>query len=64
MKIIKKPWGHELWIAVNVSGHYCFNSNEYKEIVNNIDNQEFKNTLTKKITSLLNDYRIFDHGKI
>jgi len=50
--------------AVDISGHYCFNSNEYKEIVNNIDNKEFKNTLTKKITSLLNDYRVFDHGKI
>ena len=50
--------------AVDVSGHYCFNSNEYKEIVNNIDNQEFNNTLTKKITSLINDYRVFDHGKI
>jgi hypothetical protein len=50
--------------AVDVSGHYCFNSNEYKEIVNNIDKQEFNNVLTKKITSLLNDYRVFDHGKI
>jgi hypothetical protein len=50
--------------AVDVSGHYCFNSNEYKEIVNNIDKQEFNNALTKKITSLLNDYRVFDHGKV
>ena len=50
--------------AVDASGHYCFNSNEYNEIVNKIDNQEFNNTLTKKITSLLNDYRVFDHGKI
>ena len=50
--------------AVDVSGHYCFNSNEYKEIINNIDDQEFKTTLAKRITSLLNDYRVFDHGKI
>jgi hypothetical protein len=50
--------------AVDVSGHYCFNSNEYKEIIDSIDDQEFKNTLTKRITSLLDDYRVFDHGKI
>ena len=51
-------------LAVDVSGHYCFNSNEYRKIMNNINVQQFKDTLTEKITSLLSDYKVFDYGQV
>lgn len=46
-------------IAVSVSGHYCFNSNEYKDIISNIDYNEFKNELSTRITALVEFYKTF-----
>jgi hypothetical protein len=51
----------DLDIAVSVSGHYCFNSNEYRDIIAAIDAKKFKSALAKKITDLLDQYKTFDH---
>jgi fructose/tagatose bisphosphate aldolase len=48
-------------IAVNVSGHYLFNSQTYKDIIAGIDYDKFKSQLEKKITELLDHYKTFDH---
>lgn len=48
-------------IAVNVSGHYLFNSQTYKDIIASIDYDKFKSQLTQKITKLLDHYKTFDH---
>ena len=49
-------------IAVSVSGHYCFNSDEYRDIILSIDSDRFKSALEKKITELLDHYKTFDHA--
>jgi len=51
----------DLDIAVSVSGHYCFNSNEYRDILAAIDAEKFKSALAKKITDLSDHYKTFDH---
>lgn len=48
-------------IAVSVSGHYCFNSEEYRDIIASIDYDKFKSNLEIKITTLLDHYKTFDH---
>lgn len=48
-------------VAVNVSGHYLFNSQTYKDIIADIDYEEFKLQLTQKITELVDHYKTFDH---
>ena len=48
-------------VAVNVSGHYLFDSQTYKDIIASIDYDKFKLDLTKKITDLLDHYKTFDH---
>lgn len=48
-------------IAVSVSGHYCFNSEEYRDIIAAIDAKKFNSELEKTITSLLEHYKTFDH---
>ena len=48
-------------IAVNVSGHYLFSSQTYKDIIASIDYDKFKSQLEKKITELLDHYKTFDH---
>jgi hypothetical protein len=47
-------------IAVSVSGHYCFNSDEYKNIIAAIDYTLFKMKLKEKIDNLLDHYKSFD----
>lgn len=47
-------------LAVSVSGHYCFNSNEYRDIMAAIDQTQFNNELTDRIGKLLDFYKIFD----
>ena len=44
-------------IAVSVSGHYCFNSNEYKDIIAVIDYEEFKHILNDNIFQILDLYK-------
>ncbi len=51
----------DLDIAVSVSGHYCFNSDEYRDIITAIDANKFNSELEKTITSLLDLYKTFDH---
>ena len=48
-------------IAVSVSGHYCFNSDEYREIIASIDVNRFNASLNKKIEDLLDHYKTFDY---
>ena len=48
-------------VAVNVSGHYLFNSQTYKDIIAGIDYDKFKSQLEKQITELLDHYKTFDH---
>jgi len=48
-------------IAVNVSGHYLFNSQTYKDIIAGIDYDKFKSQLAKQITELLDHYKTFDY---
>jgi hypothetical protein len=48
-------------IAVSVSGHYCFNSQEYKDVLAAIDYEAFKDTLQSKMVELLDFYQTFDH---
>lgn len=46
--------------AVSVSGHYCFNSNQYRDIIASIDEEAFKRALTNNITNLLDFYKKID----
>ena len=48
-------------IAVSVSGHYCFNSQQYADIVSAIDAAEFTAQLEKSLVELLDHYKTFDH---
>ena len=48
-------------LATLVSGHYCFNSNEYANIINNIDADQFKHELKLAVVNLINFYRTFDN---
>jgi len=47
--------------AVSVSGHYCFNSDEYRNIISNLDVDRFNLVLEEHIESLLYHYKTFDH---
>lgn len=47
--------------AVSLSGHYCYNSDEYKNIMENLDPDQFKLILSKYITALIEHYKSFDH---
>lgn len=47
-------------IAVSVSGHYCFNSEPYRNIISAIDADLFNSELEKSLTELLNHYKTFD----
>ena len=47
-------------VAVSVSGHYCFNSDEYREILASIDVNQFKIVLGIDIANLLDRYKTFD----
>lgn len=47
--------------AVSVSGHYCFNSDEYRAIIKGIDEAVFKTVLTNKINNLLDFYKKIDN---
>ena len=49
--------------AVSVSGHYHFNSNEYKDIIANIDEVAFKRALQNNITNLLDFYKNIDNDE-
>jgi D-tagatose-1,6-bisphosphate aldolase subunit GatZ/KbaZ len=48
-------------LATSVSGHYCFNSPEYLDIIRAIDAAEFLRLLEQRITELLKFYKTFDH---
>jgi len=48
-------------LATVVSGHYCFNSIEYTNILNNIDADQYKQELNIEINNLINFYRTFDN---
>jgi len=47
-------------VAVSVSGHYCYNSDEYKAILSAIDKNAFNAELKNRIDNLLNSYKVFD----
>ena len=55
-----EPGVVDLDIAVSVSGHYCFNSQEYYDIIDAIDHDEFREVLAKRLTDLLEHYQEFD----
>jgi len=48
-------------LAVSVSGHYCFNTPEYRAIIAAIDATEFRRQLEQRITELVKFYKTFDH---
>lgn len=48
-------------IAVSISGHYCYNSDEYRNIMANLDVDRFKLILGEHISALLYHYKTFDH---
>jgi len=48
-------------VAVNVSGHYLFSSQTYKDIIASIDYDKFKSKLEQRIKELLDLYKTFDH---
>lgn len=52
--------GEDRNIAVSVSGHYCFSSKEYNDIITAIDLEKFNLELKNKIESMLSLYRTFD----
>lgn len=63
----KKHWqrwvndnGADKDLAVSVSGHYCFNSTEYVDIIASIDSSKFITELTSRINTLLEFYKTFD----
>ena len=45
--------------ATKLSGHYCYGSQEYNDIIRNIDYAEFKNHLCDKMQDLLKHYKFF-----
>jgi D-tagatose-1,6-bisphosphate aldolase subunit GatZ/KbaZ len=47
-------------IAVSVSGHYCYKSYEYKDIIEEIDYEKFKEELSIRINNLIELYKKFD----
>lgn len=47
-------------LAVSVSGHYCFNSEEYRNIIAAIDADKFIIELKTRINQLLDFYKTFD----
>lgn len=44
-------------IAVSVSGHYCFNSHECRDIISAIDYNAFKDELSTRIVNLVEFYK-------
>ena len=48
-------------LAVSVSGHYCFNSDEYRNVLASIDIVKFIGELIVRINNLLEHYKEFDH---
>lgn len=48
-------------LATSVSGHYCFDTPEYRDIIAAIDSAEFLRQLEQRITELLKFYKTFDH---
>lgn len=48
--------------ATILSGHYCFNSKIYKNIIANIDYDNFLYKLDKEIASVLDHYTLFING--
>lgn len=46
--------------AVAVSGHYCFNSKEYSDIMSAINYEKFVDELKARINGVINDYKIID----
>lgn len=48
--------------AVSVSGHYCFNSDEYVKIIQDIDYDLFKQKLKVQIDDLIDHYKTFDQS--
>ena len=53
-------------IAVLAAGHYHFNSEEYRAIMESIDPVKFRAALTRKIVSLIEFYKAidFDHPEV
>ena len=49
-------------LATSVSGHYCFNTPEYRAIIEAIDAAEFHRRLETKILELVKFYKTFDHA--
>lgn len=47
-------------VAVSVSGHYCYNSAEYRNIMSAIDVAAFENELKVRVTDLINFYKKFN----
>lgn len=47
--------------ATIVSGHYCFDSDEYRNILLAIDHELYIDVLQRKLNSLLDFYQTFDH---
>ena len=43
-------------MATLVSGHYCYQGDEYNRIIFNIDLEKFKSVLANKINTLLDNY--------
>lgn len=46
--------------AVSVGGHYCYNSDQYRDIISSIDQAAFNRALTNNITNLLDFYKNID----
>lgn len=46
--------------ATLVSGHYCYNSDEYKNIIEKIDYENFYDILKYRVNKLLDFYQTFD----
>lgn len=47
--------------AIMVSGHYCFNSDEYRNIIAAIDHDKFMEELKSRIHEVLSIYKIIDN---
>jgi hypothetical protein len=47
--------------AVIAAGHYHFGSAEYSAIIESIDSENFRAALTRKIVTLIEFYKSFDH---
>ncbi len=50
---------NDVMAATNVSGHYFFNTFEYKNLLNTINVNQFQNDLEKKIFDCLDTYKEF-----